>query len=369
MVITHARLGRLLLAGALAWVITLPAVRLPAEETSAAALTEAAIAPVLTGRTMGTTYRIKYWGDGTATQTEVHAEVESLLERFDRQMSTYRDDSELSRFNRAAPKEWFAVSTETAHVVKKAIEYHRLTGGALDVTVAPVSRLWNFGPGALRDSQHAAPTDEQIKEAMKLVGAQRLRVRQSPPALWKEAAGVEADLSAIAPGYAVDLLVERLQSLGFDNAMVEIGGEVRGAGVRPDGQPWRIGVERAEAPAAEFIQIVGLDDFAMTTAGDYRNVQGRGGARYTHIIDPRLGKALPYRGVSVTVLAETALEADALDTALVVMGASRGYEWCVEHDVAALFQHGAGGVMVKTTPRFDQVVGPDEADEADSGER
>jgi thiamine biosynthesis lipoprotein len=318
---------------------------------------------------MGTTYRIKYWGDGTATPSEVHAEVEASLQRFDSQMSTYRDDSELSRFNRAAANEWFAVSAETAHVVKKAVEYHKLTGGALDVTVAPISRLWNFGPGAQRDAQHVAPTDERIQEAMKLVGAQRLRVRQSPPALWKDAAGVEVDLSAIAPGYAVDLLIERLRSLGFDNAMVEIGGEVRGVGARPDGQPWRIGVERAGAPAAEFIQIVGLDDLAMTTAGDYRNVNGRRGARYTHIIDPQLGRALPYRGVSVTVLAETALEADALDTALVVMGASRGHQWCVEHDVAALFQHGAGGAVVKTTPRFDELVGPDEADEADSGER
>jgi thiamine biosynthesis lipoprotein len=353
--VLNAESLRLILPAVLAWGMALPV----ATATAPANATE------LTGRTMGTTYRIKYWGDGKPTRTEVHAKVEALLERFDSLMSTYRDDSELSRFNRAAPNEWFAVSAETAYVVKKAIEYHELTDGALDVTVAPLSRLWNFGPDAKRDTRHALPTDEQIAEAMKLVGAQRLRMRQEPPALWKEVAGVEVDLSAIAPGYAVDLVIERLKALAFDNAMVEIGGEVRGVGVRPDGQPWRIGVERAGAPTGSFVEVVGLADLAMTTAGDYRNVQGRGDARYTHIIDPRLGKALPYRGVSVTVLAETALEADALDTALVVMGASRGHQWCVEHDTAALFQSG-GGAKVKTTPRFDQIL---EAAKASAGER
>jgi thiamine biosynthesis lipoprotein len=306
---------------------------------------------------MGTTYRVKYWGSGNAAPVEVHREVESLLARFDRQMSTYRDDSELSRFNRAPEKEWFPVSPETAHVVAEAIKYHQFTNGALDVTVAPLLRLWRFGPGADGNDRAFAPqTEEQIERAKVLVGAERLRARREPPALWKDASGVEVDLSALAPGYAVDLVIELIESLGFANAMVEIGGEVRGVGARPGGKPWRIGVERAGSASKGLAEIVPLDNLALTTAGDYRNFRESGGVRVTHIIDPRSGRPLQYQGISVTVLANTALEADALDTALMVMGADRGYQWCVEHDIAALFQEGEEGRTIRRTPRFKQLI-------------
>jgi FAD:protein FMN transferase len=309
----------------------------------------------LAGRTMGTTYHLKYWGEGAATPVEVHRKVEELLATFDKQMSTYRDDSELSRFNRAAAKTWFPVAKPTAYVVSRSIEYARLTDGALDVTVAPVLRLWNIGAAKKRED-FSPPSERELSQARKLVGAEHLQVRQDPPALWKDSREVEVDLSAIAPGYAVDLASGLLESLGFENSMVEIGGEVFGSGTRPDGTPWRVGVERAGQPDAEFVRVVGLEDLALTTAGDYRNVHRAGAEQYTHIVDPRTGRPLPYRGVSVTVLAETCLEADALDTALLVMGADAGHKWCVKHDVAALFQTGPEGKDVRMTPRFDELT-------------
>jgi FAD:protein FMN transferase len=310
----------------------------------------------LAGRTMGTTYHLKYWDDGESTPVEVHRRVEELLARFDKQMSTYRDDSEISRFNRAKADAWFPVSKETAYVVGKAIEFGQLTDGALDITVAPVLALWGIGGGARQTAAAAPPDEARLQQAMKLVGVEHLRVRTDPPALWKNADGVELDLSAIAPGYAVDLVSELLESLGFENSLVEIGGEVRGTGARPDGSPWRIGVERAGEPDAEFVRVVALRDLSLTTAGDYRNVHGGADDKYTHIVDPRAGRPLPFRGVSVTVLTETCLEADALDTALLVMGAEAGYKWCVEHDVAALFQTGEEGETVKATPRFEKLL-------------
>jgi FAD:protein FMN transferase len=310
----------------------------------------------LAGRTMGTTYHLKYWGDGESMPVEVHRQVEELLARFDKQMSTYRDDSEISRFNQAKADAWFPVSKETAYVVAKSIEFGQMTDGALDITVAPVLALWGIGGGARRTEAASPPDEARLEQAMKLVGVEQLRVRTDPPALWKNADAVEIDLSAIAPGYAVDLVTELLESLGFDNSLVEIGGEVRGAGARPDGSPWRIGVERAGKPDAEFVRVVVLRDLSLTTAGDYRNVHGAENNKYTHIVDPRTGRPLPFRGVSVTVLAETCLEADALDTALLVMGAEAGYEWCVEHDVAALFQTGDEGETVKATPRFEKLL-------------
>jgi thiamine biosynthesis lipoprotein len=221
-------------------------------------------------------------------------------------------------------------------------------------------RLWNFGGDAKQGEAPSPPSEEQIHQAQALVGSQRLQVRLDPPALKKELDGVEVDLSSIAPGYAVDLIIERLQALGFDNAMVEIGGEVRAVGARPDGRPWRIGVEKVDATDGTLARVVPLDNLALSTAGDYRNYRTTDGRRFTHIIDPRSGEALPYRGASVTVIAATCTEADALDTPLLIMGPGAGYQWCVKRNVAAFFQvrNDDGKVTERATPRFDELAPP-----------
>jgi FAD:protein FMN transferase len=346
-----------------AWIIVALTMTVLSTRPVSAAAEEAV---VLTGRTMGTTYRIKYWGEGSATPAEVREQVDALLERFDEQMSTYREDSELSRFNRAAAGDWFPVSPQTAYVVERALEYQQSTGGIMDVTVGPVLRLWHFGGGVDKEAEKdaKAPSAAELQEAMKLVGPGRVSVRREPPALRKDADGVEIDLSAIAPGYAVDLVIKLLESLKFSNAMVEIGGEVRGVGGRPDGTPWRIGVERVVGGEngggpGGFAAVVPLKNLALSTAGDYKNFRTADGKQYTHIIDPRTAQALPYRGAAVTVIAETCLTSDALDTALLVMAPSAGYDWCVKHQVAALFQYtdASGDVVRRVTPRFHELVG------------
>lgn len=311
----------------------------------------------LTGATMGTTYHIKYWGEGDDSPPEVKRAVDRLLAEFDRQMSTYREDSELMQFNRAPAGEWFPVSADTARVVEESLRYFRDTGGVLDVTVTPLLRLWNFGGDAKKGAALAPPSREAIAAAQTLVGSQRLEVRLDPPALKKTIAGVEVDLSSIAPGYAVDLIIEKLRALGFANAMVEIGGEVRAVGARPDGKPWRIGVEKVDATDGTLACIVPLDDMALSTAGDYHNFRTAEGGRFTHIVDPRTGRALPYVGAAVTVVAKTCTEADALDTPLLVMGPDEGYQWCVEHKIAALFQTRTadGGIVTKATEWFDEL--------------
>ncbi len=350
------------------WARLAPAVLAVFISTAVANGDDAAVEPVaLEGRAQGTTYHIKYWGKGAASREEVQAAVDELLKRFDREMSTYRDDSEISRFNRSGGGEWFTVSPETAYLVKKAVYYGRLTDGILDITVAPVLRLWHFGPGGSKEKGPLKPpSDEQLDAAKKLVGLDHLRVRREPSALWKDAAGVEIELSSIAPGYAVDLLVKRIKAFGFANVMVELGGEVRAVGVRADSSAWRIGIERARPDEPGMLRVLPLKDMSTSTAGDYKNVRTEDGQRVTHIIDPRTGQALPYRGAAVTVVAETALESDALDTPLLIMGSTAGYEWCVKHKVAALFQEcGAaerssdgedGGLAVRTTPRFDALL-------------
>jgi FAD:protein FMN transferase len=312
----------------------------------------------LTGPTMGTTYHIKYWGEGSDSPPQVKQAVDALLAEFDRQMSTYRDDSELSHFNKAPAGEWVGVSRATAHVVSESLRYGEATGGVLDVTVSPLVRLWNFGGAGEKERPLQKPNAAAIAEARRLVGLERVEVRLDPPALKKDLAGVEVDLSSIAPGYAVDLVIDRLQKLGFANAMVEIGGEVRGVGTRPDGRGWRIGVEQVDATDGSLALVAPLDNLALSTAGDYRNFQTADGRRFTHIIDPRNGEALPYRGASVTVVAATCIEADALDTPLLVMGPVHGFRWCEEHDVAAYFQFKGedGTIDAQATTRFRELI-------------
>jgi thiamine biosynthesis lipoprotein len=156
----------------------------------------------------------------------------------------------------------------------------------------------------------------------------------------------------------VDLIIEQLRTLGFANAMVEIGGEVRAVGARPDGKSWRIGVEKVDSTDGTLARVVSLDNLALSTAGDYRNYRAADGRRFTHIIDPRSGEALPYRGAAVTVIASTCTSADALDTPLLIMGPEDGYEWCVKYDIAALFQvrNDDGDIVERATPRFDQLT-------------
>ena len=329
---------------------------------AAALAAQAAAAPPrmasLIGPTMGTTYHIKYWGAGGESPPQVKRQIDRLLAEFDRQMSTYRVDSEVSQFNAAAAGQWFPVSHDTARVVEESLRYFNDTDGILDVTVPPLLRLWNFGGGAKQTAAPAPPSPEQIAAAQALVGSAALQARLAPPALRKSADGVEIDLSSIAPGYAVDLIIEQLQRLDFANAMVEIGGEVRAVGARPDGRPWRIGVEQVDAADGTLARVVPLDNLALSTAGDYRNYRTADGRRFTHIIDPRSGEAIPYRGASVTVIAATCTEADALDTPLLIMGPEAGYEWCVEHNVAALFQTRSDGgrIATRATPRFEELA-------------
>jgi thiamine biosynthesis lipoprotein len=272
-------------------------------------------------------------------------------------MSTYRPDSELSRFNRATADKWFPVSDATAKVVSAAQTISEKTEGALDVTVGPLVRLWHFGPEdtstrGKRRNPHL-PTADAMEAAKIAVGYQKLSVQTEPPALRKNVANLEVDLSSIAPGYTVDKLAEILFARGLKSFTVEIGGEVRSAGNRPDGKPWRIAVERPLTDRRELLLAVPLLDSAIATAGDYRKFFEIGGRRYSHIIDPATGRPVAHSLASVSVVAETCIDADGWDTALLVLGPVRGYQCAEQHGIAALFvSHGESGDIVRATPAW-----------------
>jgi thiamine biosynthesis lipoprotein len=285
------------------------------------------------------------------------ADVEKVLAEIDRQMSTYRTDSELSRFNRAAANEWFPVSAAVAEVVAAAQEISRKTSGALDVTVGPLVRLWHFGPPDSSDNgserKLRPPSDEQIAAARRKVGYRMLHVQIDPPALRKDMDELEVDLSSIAPGYAIDRLSELLAKRGLGNHLVEIGGEVRAAGHRGDGFPWRVAIERPAVGRREMQAAVSLSDAAVATAGVSQKFFEFNGRRYSHIIDPATGRPIEHQLASVTVAAHTGMAADARDTPLLVLGPQRGYEYAENHDIAALFiSRGAAGFVVRATPAW-----------------
>ena len=295
------------------------------------------------GKTMGTTYRIRVdvAGEGPPPGPErkslIAQRVEACLERINQQMSTYRADSELSAFNRAAAERWYPVSDATASVVADALQYHEQTGGAFDVTVGPLMRLWGFGAGTVTEMADV-PDSEEIRAALAKVGSAHLRVRMKPnPALRKLKSGIEVDLSSLAKGYAVDRLVDLLKFEGGTGGLVEIGGEVRTWGKRGDGRPWRIGIENPLIGRRALARVLRLETAALATSGDYRNFRTLGDRQIAHLIDPRTGKPLTTHQMSVSVCAETCMEADALATALTLMGVEEGLAWSELHGVAAMF--------------------------------
>lgn len=286
------------------------------------------------GSTMGTTYTVKLAALPRGISVDdVKARTDRTLERINALMSTYRADSEISRFNAATVVTWQAVSAQTQAVVAAALEISRLTGGAFDVTVGPLVDLWGFGPrGALRTPPSAA----DIAAVRGRVGYRRLSVRERPPSLRKAQADVAVDLSAIAKGYAVDEVARLLAELGCRDFLVEIGGELRARGRRPGGEPWRVAVERPVSGASAVQRLIELADAAIATSGDYRNFVEIEGRRYSHTIDPAAGAPVTHTLASVSVVHESAMYADALATALMVMGPQRGHAFAERHGLAAL---------------------------------
>jgi thiamine biosynthesis lipoprotein len=340
------------------WTIGFAAVYLVLSAT----VTDATSEPVMFGGpTMGTTYHVRLVeASNEISVPQLKGEIESLLAEVDRQMSTWRLDSELSRFNRAAAGEWFPVSAATADVVSAAQAISEQTDGAMDVTVGPLVRLWHFGPGMKSGrrakTDFAPPSDELLQSTKKTVGYRKLEVRTNPPALRKTVHDLEVDLSSIAPGYTVDRMAAILSEHNVRDFMVEIGGEVRAAGRRSDGKPWRIAIERPVAKRREMLRAIPLEDAAVSTAGDYRKFYEHEGRRYSHIIDPATGRPVEHSLVSVTVVAETCLEADGWDTPLLVLGPERGFECAEKNGLAALFvssdDNGNGDETIRATPAW-----------------
>ncbi len=273
------------------------------------------------GRTMGTWYSVKVADlPGSISRQQVADTIQSELDNVNQKMSTYRDDSELSKFNHAPVGAPFEVSKDTYQVISRALEIWRLSHGAFDITVGPLVNLWGFGPS---EKTQTLPSKSDMVAAWERVGSDSLMLHSNVYQVEK-VKDVYLDLSAIAKGYGVDKVSLALQDLGVHRFLVEVGGEVRAGADKSDGNPWRVALEEPVSDQRKVHSVVPLTNVAMATSGDYRNFFEVKGKRYSHTIDPRSGMPVEHNLVSATVILDNCADADAWATAFMVLGPDEG---------------------------------------------
>jgi thiamine biosynthesis lipoprotein len=280
----------------------------------------------LRGETMGTAWSVKFAAPPRYALRPIFADIVGVLDAIVAQMSTWIADSDISRFNRAAPASWMEIPDDFRRVLHHALTLSQETGGAFDPTIGALVDSWGFGPAG---RQGEMPSENSVADAardwsrFKLSGTRAL-----------QPGGIQLDLSGIAKGYAVDRVADLLDRRGLANHLVEIGGELRGIGAKPDGSPWWVELESMPPVLAT---VVALHDLSVATSGDSQRYFMHEGRRMSHTIDPRTGRPVSDRLASVTVLHRRCMHADALATALTVMGPERGLAYAEARGLAARF--------------------------------
>ena len=304
----------------------------------------------LTGRALGTTWTVKFLQPtlplNPATLT---ARISATLERLEQQFSTYRSNSELSRFNTARTTDWITVSPELARVATDCRALSVLTGGAFDATIFPLIDLWGFGP---QRRSGPPPSAAEISAARSRTDFRRLESRASPPALRKTSANLAADFSSMAKGFAADTIAAQLSALGSTDHYVQIGGDIATVGPRP----WRVAIEQpaGSAPLAHVFDLAGQ---SLSTSGDAHNSFTHAGRRYGHILDPRTGEPVASPLASVSVIAPTCAQSSARATALFVLGPDAGFALAVRERWSALFLIREGpSFTAHPTPEFTRLA-------------
>lgn len=299
---------------------------------------------------MGTSYSVTVSKRADSDQGSLRGAVARELQDIDALMSTYRANSEVSRFNRHRGLDPFPVSESTFSVLAAAQEVSAATGGAFDITVGALVEAWGFGPGRAGSQ----PSQEAISRLRSEAGWSKLDLDSNGRYVRKAGPALQCDLSAIAKGYAADRVGEALEAAGCTDYLVDIGGELLARGANPAGGLWRVGVERPDASGRVVHRILRITDTAIATSGDYRNFREAEGRRFGHVLDPRTGRPAESRVASATVLHSSAMLADAFATALLVLGEKEGLEMAEREDLAVLLilRDGSGGLREAASSRF-----------------
>jgi thiamine biosynthesis lipoprotein len=300
----------------------------------------------LAGRTMGTTWSVRFVGPRALKLEPVTQAIQRELDEVVAQMSPWEPDSNISRFNRAPAGSWQVLPSAFFEVLQYGLTVACDSGGAYDPTAGALVDAWGFGPKGRHDEPGFEPPSlAAIAAARASSGWQRIEVDASTRRV-RQPGGVQLDLSAIAKGHAADRVARMLtQRFNVEDALVEVGGELRGSGIKPDGQPWWVALESAPQLNGGRLSVdaslpqtrIALHGLCVATSGDYRRFFQRGGTHYPHTIDPRSGQPIAHGLALVTVLHESCMAADALSTALTVLGPIDGPLWAEQRGIAALF--------------------------------
>ena len=308
----------------------------------------------LSGPTMGTRFSVVVVTASPFDQERLQTQIYATLEDIDRQMSTYRPDSELAKFNRSSLTEWMPVSAALCTAVDHALELGAATAGAFDVTVGPLVNLWGFGPDGPRNEPPAAA---DIAAAQSTTGRDNLQTDCELPAIRKHHADLQVDLSGYAKGLAADDIAALLDDNGISNYLVEIGGDLRARGHNASEAKWRVAIEKPDPPHDVVEKIIHISDLSVATSGDYRNFFEFEGERFSHTIDPRSGRPVAHALASVTVLGDGAAYADAMATALMVLGPDAGLAFAERGGIAACFLLRNGDdITEQMSTRFKDLV-------------
>jgi thiamine biosynthesis lipoprotein len=308
----------------------------------------------LTGSAMGTTFKVVLVEPPKTLATDIlESDILASLNDVDVLASTWRDDSELSEFNANPSIDWVVVSATFCDVLQQAIAVSRETDGAFDVTVGPLVNLWGFGP----DGQVLEPpSDAAIDAAMQSVGVDKLETDCDDNLIRKASSSLYVDLSGWAKGYAVDEIARLLDTNGLENYLVEIGGEVRVSGHNSANRKWAIAVEAPSTSERIPQAVLRVTDTSVATSGDYRNYFAYDGAHYSHTIDTRTGRPVTHDLAAVTVVNPSTAYADAMATALLVLGPEAGPSLATKLGIAGYFLvRNQTGIYEITTPVFDQL--------------
>jgi len=266
---------------------------------------------------MDTTLEITLQGRGNRAKTDVK-EAYALVKEIESKTSRFLPQSDVSKINRMAGISPVKVSSETLYIIERSIHYSEITNGALDITIAPVMKLWGF-----YDGKYRVPKETEISIAKKMVNWKKIVVNEKEGTVMLAEKGMEIDLGAVAKGYAVDAVVNKLRSRGVKHGLVNFGGTIGTIGLRTDRKKWVIGIRNPRGEATSLLGEIELVDGFVASSGDYERFFTKNGKRYFHIFDPSTGHN-PEGTMSTTVVGKNGLECDALSTALIVLGKEKG---------------------------------------------
>jgi thiamine biosynthesis lipoprotein len=294
----------------------------------------------LNGFTMGTSYQITLQTD-KKTAADIQQQIDSELLNINQLMSTYIDDSELSLFNQSNALDCQPLSEQTYYVIQNAIAVSKKTQGKFDVTLGPLILEWGFDKKQTNDR---VPSQQAIDQLLQQIGFDKIKLGDH--CIQKQLPDLSINLSAIAKGYGVDQIAKLLRDHQIEDYLVEIGGETASKGINPKSTPWRLAVEAPIEQKRQIQQVFSPLGLGVATSGDYRNYFEKNGVRFSHTIDPTTGKPISHKLVSVTVLHQQTMLADAYATAFMVMGEEQAIKFAEKNQLAAY-------LLVKTEKGFD----------------